>query len=223
MSTKTRRRQQDASGRSERRPAGLPTSIKVGGIALLGVLVLAAIFYASNRGGSGTANQAGFQVGRPGPGEPAPTFALASTAGGSLDLGSLRGKTVLLYFQEGVDCQPCWDQLRDIEKDWSAFKGLGIDQMVSITGDPLPALEQKVSDEGLSTPVLSDPNLSASKAYHANSYGMMGTSADGHSFLVVGPDGLIRFRADYGGAPNYTMYVKVPTLLAQLQRGLKRA
>jgi peroxiredoxin Q/BCP len=50
---------------------------------------------------------------------------------------------------------------------------------------------------------------------------MMGTSADGHSFLVVGPDGLIRFRADYGGAPNYTMYVEVPTLLAQLQHGLK--
>src|SRR5205807_10306235 len=111
LSTKTRRRQQDASGRSGRRPAGLPTSIKVGGIALLGILVLAAIFYASNRGGSGTADQAGFQVGRPGPGQPAPTFALASTAGGSLDLGSLRGKTVLLYFQEGVDCQPCWDQL----------------------------------------------------------------------------------------------------------------
>ena len=95
-------------------------------------------------------------------------------------------------------------------------------QIVSITTDPLSALKQKVADEGLSTPVLSDPTLSVSKAYDANSYGMMGTSADGHSFLVVGPDRLIRFRADYGGAPNHTMYVKVATLLAQLQQGLKQ-
>jgi peroxiredoxin Q/BCP len=196
----------------------LPTPIKVGGIVVVGLAALVAIFYANNRGNRGAA---AFQVGEPGPGKEAPAFALASTAGGTLDLTSLRGKTVLLYFQEGVDCQPCWDQLKDIEKDWSGFQALGIDQMVSVTTDPLTALRQKVDDEGLSTPVLADPTLSASRAYHANSYGMMGTSADGHSFLVVGPDGLIRFRADYGGAPNYTMYVEVPTLLAQLQHGLK--
>lgn len=188
----------------------------------MGLVALVAIFYANNQSRIAAGHPA-FVVGKPGPGEVAPTFSLASTAGGNLDLSSLRGKTVLLYFQEGVDCQPCWDQLRDMEKDWSAFQGLGIDQMVSITGDPLSALKQKVTDEGLSTPVLSDPNLSASKGYHANSYGMMGAGADGHSFLVVGPDGLIRFRADYGGAPNYTMYVQVPALLAQLQQGLKRA
>ena len=222
MSTKARRRQQTAAGIGKPIGAGLPTPIKIGGIVVVGVVALVAIFYASNRGGRGASGQAAFQVGEPGPGKEAPAFALASTAGGTLDLSSLRGKTVLLYFQEGVDCQPCWDQLKDIEKDWGGFQALGIDQIVSVTTDPLTALKQKVTDDGLSTPVLSDPTLSASKAYHANSYGMMGTSADGHSFLVVGPDGLIRFRADYGGAPNYTMYVKVPTLLAQLQQGLKQ-
>jgi len=201
----------------------LPTPIKVGGIVVVGLASLSAIFSAHTRGGRVSPGQAAFQVGEPGPGKEAPAFGLASTAGGTLDLTSLRGKTVLLYFQEGVDCQPCWDQLKDIEKDWSRFQALGIDQMVSVTTDPLAALKQKVADEGLSTPVLSDPTLSVSKAYHANSYGMMGTGADSHSFLVVGPDGLIRFRADYGGAPNYTMYVEVPTLLAQLQQGLKKA
>jgi len=209
-------------GTGKQRRARLPTPIKVGGIIVVGVVALVAIFYANNRGGRGAPGQAAFQVGQPGPGKEAPAFALASTAGGTLDLNSLRGKTVLLYFQEGVDCQPCWDQLKDIEKDWGGFRALGIDQIVSVTTDPLTALKQKATDEGLSTPVLSDPTLSVSKAYHANSYGMMGTSANGHSFLVVGPDGLIRFRADYGGAPNYTMYVKVPTLLGQLQQGLKQ-
>ena len=221
MSTKTRKGRQNAVGTSKQRETGLPTPVKVGGIFLVALGALVAIFYFNNRSRGGTAAPATFQMGKPGPGEQAPGFSLASTAGGNLDLSALRGKTVLLYFQEGVGCQPCWDQLKDIETGWSGFKALGIDQIVSITTDPLSALKQKVADEGLSTPVLADPTLSASKAYHANSYGMMGTSADGHSFLVVGPDGLIRFRADYGGAPNYTMYVKVPTLLAQLQQGLK--
>jgi peroxiredoxin Q/BCP len=48
---------------------------------------------------------------------------------------------------------------------------------------------------------------------------MMGTSRDGHSFILVGPDGVIRWRADYGGAPDYTMDVPVTQLLANLKAG----
>ena len=75
---------------------------------------------------------------------------------------------------------------------------------------------------GLTTPVLSDPDLAVSQQYGANQYGMMGASRDGHTFILVGPDGIIRWRADYGGAPNYTMYVPVQTLLADLQAGIKK-
>ena len=127
---------------------------------------------------------------------------------------------MLLYFQEGLSCQPCWDQLKDIQSNMSAFQALGINQIVSITTDPLNALQQKVSDEGLSLPVLSDQNLAVSQAYTTNSYGMMGNSRDGHTFIVVGPDGLIRWRADYGGSPNYTMYVPVSNLVADIRAGL---
>ncbi len=52
---------------------------------------------------------------------------------------------------------------------------------------------------------------------------MMGESRDGHSFVVVGPDGRIRHRADYGGAPDYTMYVPLRNLVADLRRGLDDA
>ncbi|MDQ2706498.1 MAG: hypothetical protein M3Z25_02170 [Actinomycetota bacterium] len=48
---------------------------------------------------------------------------------------------------------------------------------------------------------------------------MMGTSRDGHSFILVGPDGRIQWRADYGGAPNYTMYVPLDQLAADLRAG----
>jgi peroxiredoxin len=92
--------------------------------------------------------------------------------------------------------------------------------MVSITSDQLDALKQKVADKGPSTPVLSDSNLVVSWTYHANQYGMMGESSDGHTFIVVGPDGRIKWRADFGDAPNYTMYVPISTLIADMKEGL---
>jgi hypothetical protein len=39
----------------------------------------------------------------------------------------------------------------------------------------------------------------------------------GHAFILVGPDGVIRWRADYGEPPNFTMYVPNGTLLAELR------
>jgi len=188
------------------------------------VITLAVIFFLSNQGrpsaGTDQAGKYTFQVGSPGVGEMAPAIQLWSTAGSTFDLASQRGKTVLLYFQEGLTCQPCWDQLKDIQSNISQFKALGIDTIVSITTDPLDALRQKVSDEGLTIPVLSDPLLVVSQAYTANGYGMMGNSRDGHTFIVVGPDGRIRWRADYGGSPNYTMYVPISNLVADIRAGL---
>lgn len=132
----------------------------------------------------------------------------------------MRGKTILLYFQEGVTCQPCWAQIKDIDSNLGQFQALGIDRVVTIAVDPLSALKEAATDAGLTTPVLADADLTVSKAYTANDYGMMGQSLDGHTFIVVGPDGRIRWRADYGGAPNYTMYLPVANLLADIRSGL---
>lgn len=195
-------------------------------IAVVAVAAIAGLYLVARGGGGGSTSTGGassgppFQVGRPGPGADAPTFTLASTAGGRFDLAAQRGKTVLLYFHEGLGCQPCWDQIRDIEKTWPQFQALGIDEMVAIAGNPLDQLRQKAADDKLTTPVLADPELSLGATYGANNYGMMGTGSYGHSFIVVGPDGMIRWRADYGGAPKYTMYVRPPLLLDALRAGL---
>lgn len=192
------------------------------------VVALGVLFYlntasnpSTNPAGTNQAGKYAFQVGQPGPGTAAPVFSLPSTAGGTFNLAAYRGKTVLLYFQEGLTCQPCWDQLKDIQSNIGAFRSLGINQIVSITTDPLNALQQKVADESLTIPVLSDQSLAVSQAYTANAYGMMGNSRDGHTFVVVGPDGQILWRADYGGSPNYTMYVPISNLLADIRAGLK--
>jgi len=200
--------------------AGMIAAIIVGAA----IIALGVIFYLNTSASStSSSNQAGtypFQVGSPGPGAQAPNITLPSTDGSMFDLASMRGKTVLLYFQEGVSCQPCWDQLKDIQSRSSDFRALKIDTIVSITTDPLDALKQKVADQGITIPVLSDRSVAVSQAYSANSYGMMGAGQDGHSFILVGPDGLIKWRADYGGAPKYTMYVPVSNLIADIRAGL---
>ncbi len=207
-------------GKSRNFRNGLKVAMFIGvAIVVLGVI------YALNAGFGSPAstNSTGkypFAVGSPGPSEQAPPIRLQSTDDNTFDLASLRGKTVLLFFQEGLACQPCWDQIKDIESNIGQFQSLGINKIVSITTDPLDAIKQKVSDEGITTLVLSDPTFAVSKTYNANQYGMMGGSSDGHTFIVVGPDGRIRWRADYGGAPNYTMYVPISTLIADMKEGL---
>ncbi len=55
-----------------------------------------------------------------------------STDGSTFDLAVLRGKTVLLFFQEGIACEPCWTQIKDIESNMQQFRALGI----LIDGEP---------------------------------------------------------------------------------------
>lgn len=210
------------SKRASKRKKPQRSLLITGGVVALAVVALFAIFVASN--GSKNANSAAgqyrFAIGEPGPGQQAPPIVLPSTAGGNFDLASLKGKTVLLYFQEGIGCQSCWDQMRDIEANRQEFSAVGIDEVITITSDSLDLTTRKIAQDGITGPVLADIDLAVSKTYDANSYGMMGDSTNGHSFIVVGSDGIIRWRADYGGAPDYTMYIPIPSLLADLSAGL---
>jgi peroxiredoxin Q/BCP len=188
--------------------------------ALVAVLIVSLyLVYQSSPGKHGaTAGGSGFRhvAGEPGVGSAAPTFTLTAGTGGQVSLNAFRGKNVLLYFQEGLSCQPCWDQIKDLEQNKSALKTAGVDAVLSITTDPANLIGQKVADEMLTTPVLSDPSMQVSHAYNANQYGMMGEMRDGHSFILVGPDGRIRWRADYGGKPNYTMFLPTAKMLTDL-------
>jgi peroxiredoxin Q/BCP len=226
MSTKTRKtaRKHPASKRrppTRRSPLSGPgarAALWIGvGLIALGAVYLLNRPSSTTNGGSG---QYAFQVGAPGPGESAPPIVLESTTGEVFDLSSSSGERTLLYFQEGLTCQPCWDQLSDIERDIDRFRALGINEVVAITTDPIDALRQKTADQGLTSRVLSDPDLRVSASYQANSYGMMGTSRDGHTFIIVGPDGVIEWRADYGGPPDFTMYLPVDALVADIQAGI---
>ena len=194
-------------------------------VAVLTVALVVIVLYLIYQGSQGKQNTAadggsGFEhvAGQPGAGGTAPAFTLAASSGGQVSLADFHGKSVLLYFQEGLTCQPCWDQIKDLEQNKTALRAAGVDSVVSITTDPANLIAQKMTDEKLSTPVLSDPTMQVSHAYNANQYGMMGDMRDGHSFILVGPDGMIRWRADYGGAPDYTMFLPTQKMLADLTK-----
>jgi peroxiredoxin len=221
-STKATRRQREASRQMQR--LGGQAAWRRGwfiGSAGIAALVIAALYlvYQGSPGKHGaTAGGSGFKhvAGQPGAGSAAPTFTLTSGTGGQVSLTDFRGRNVLLYFQEGLSCQPCWDQIKDLEQNRASLKTAGVDAVVSITTDPANLIGRKAADEKLATPVLSDPSLQVSRTYNANKYGMMGEMRDGHSFILVGPDGTIRWRADYGGKPDYTMFLPTAKMLTDL-------
>jgi len=67
--------------------------------------------------------------------------------------------------------------------------------------------------------------MGVSRLYGADKYAMMPAMSnmagrDGHNFVLVNKDGTIGWRGDYGGKPNYTMYLPVQNLVAALQAGL---
>lgn len=189
---------------------------------LLGLVAVVAIAAANTLtgNGDGAGSNLRYDVGEPGVGKRAPDFELASGTGAPFQLSAQGGKNVLLYFHEGLMCAPCWKQIEDIQADVAKFTALGIDEIAAISLDPVAAQQQRAQLKGIAIPVLADVDKAVSSQYDALSYGMMGGSMPGHTFILVGPDGTIRWRADYGGPPDYTMYVPDPTLLAELRRVL---
>lgn len=203
---------------AQSRRSRLPVPLIVGFVAIGLLVVGIAAFNTLSGGGHGAV---AYDVGRPGPGDSAPDFTLTGADGSTFHLADARSKQVLLYFHEGLGCDPCWRQIDAIQADLARFQSLGIDEVVAISADPAAAQAQRALRTGVTLPTLADPDRAVSGAYGTLAYGMMNGALPGHTFILVGPDGTIRWRADYGGPPNYTMFVADDTLLAELRRAMR--
>ena len=69
---------------------------------------------ADHHGGGGTASNKKFQPLVPG--TIAPDFSLISTNGQTVSLADYKGRNVLLFFNEGVMCSPCWQEVSRLER-----------------------------------------------------------------------------------------------------------
>ena len=132
------------------------------------------------------------------PGDPAPDFTLPDPDGHNVSLSSLRGQRVIVYFYPAAMTPGCTKQacdFRDSNADLSAagFAVLGV-------SPDSPAKLAKFRDrDALTFPLLSDPDLTALKAYGAYGEKMLyGKQSVGviRSTFVVDADGKIE-RAYY--------------------------
>ncbi len=134
----------------------------------------------------------------------APDFTLQSTTGGTITLSDFRGKkNVLLYFQEGIMCDPCWTQIVDIEKVYDKFEAMDM-ELVTIAVDPLNAMKKNAKRFGITLPILEDADLKVSTAYDVLTDSMHPGSRPGHTFVLVNKDGNIVWKKPYFEASGST-------------------
>lgn len=126
----------------------------------------------------------------------APTFSLASTDGGKVSLADYSGEAVLLYFNEGVGCDACFYQTAALEAD-PAFAGADL-TLIPIVMNQAGDVQSELKRFGVRTPYLSDADGSVSRAYDTLGTGHH-ADLPGHTFVLVGPDGQVRWRGDYPG------------------------
>lgn len=100
------------------------------------------------------------------------------------------------------------------------FQSLGV-SLVSITIDTLPQLAAAAREFGTRSPLLSDEERTVSEAYGVLQWAMS-SGEPGHTFVLVGKDGKVRWIRDYGAPENGGfMYVAVNALLLpELRRHL---
>jgi len=127
------------------------------------------------------------------PGDPAPAFTLPDDRGGTVSLAEYAGRRVVLYFYPAAGTPGCTKQAVDFRDNLAALGGAGID-VVGISPDPPARLARFREAEGLTFPLLSDPDrktLAAYAAYGAKTtYGKTVTGVIRSTF-VIGPTGQV--------------------------------
>ena len=197
MGQSTIKRNRSKQRRITRRKRRRAAPWAVGGAVLAAVVGL---FWATAQGPGGETVKVGAR---------APAFSLSTTAGGNLSLADLRGKNALLYFSEGVGCDPCFTQMAELEQHQSHMDELGI-TLVPLMTNPRETVAREATRFGIKERILIDESKQVSKAYDVLGRGHH-ADLPGHSFILVGGDGTVLWRRDYPA-----MYVKSSDLLAEV-------
>jgi thioredoxin-dependent peroxiredoxin len=124
---------------------------------------------------------------------PAPDFTLVDKDGTPFSLAGLRGKKVILYFYPAASTPGCTTQACDFRDNMASLQSAGY-VVVGVSKDKGAPLQKFASEENLSFPLLSDPELFVHNAYGA--YGeksMYGKKVMGviRSTFVIDEDGML--------------------------------
>jgi peroxiredoxin Q/BCP len=148
------------------------------------------------------------------PGQPAPDFSLTSDRGETVSLADLRGHRVLVYFYPAAGTPGCTKEACDFRDNLTTFNDADV-TVLGISPDKPEKLARFRDKEGLTFPLLSDPDKSVMQAWGAwgekTMYGKTTTGVIRSTFLVDA-DGKIE-EAQYG--------VKATGHVGRLLRDLK--
>ncbi len=129
----------------------------------------------------------------PGVGSPAPTFALPSDQGGTVELAALRGRPVVLYFYPKDDTSGCTTQACDFRDHWQEVQRRGA-VVLGVSPDGLRSHAKFRKKYRLPFPLLADEDHAV-----ADAYGVWGEkSLFGHRYhgilrttFIISPEGRI--------------------------------
>ncbi|MFC6886600.1 MULTISPECIES: thioredoxin-dependent thiol peroxidase [Actinomadura] len=100
------------------------------------------------------------------PGDDAPEFELPDADGKPVSLASLRGKRVILYFYPAAMTPGCTKESVDFQSSLADLEAAGV-AVVGVSPDEPAKLAKFREKEGLTFPLLSDPDAGILKAYGA--------------------------------------------------------
>jgi thioredoxin-dependent peroxiredoxin len=127
------------------------------------------------------------------PGDPAPDFTLTDADGKEVSLSSFRGQRVIVYFYPAAMTPGCTTQACDFRDSLSSLAAAGF-AVLGISPDSPAKLAKFRDRDGLTFPLLSDPDHKVLEAYGAYGEKMLyGKKSVGviRSTFVVDPDGRI--------------------------------
>jgi peroxiredoxin Q/BCP len=133
------------------------------------------------------------------PGDEAPDFTLPDADGNPVSLAALRGQKVIVYFYPAAMTPGCTKEACDFSESLPDLTAVGL-TVLGISPDAPAKLARFRAKEGITFPLLSDPERITLSAYGAYGEKMMyGKKTTGviRSTFVVGADGKIE-KAYYG-------------------------
>jgi peroxiredoxin len=116
-------------------------------------------------------------------------------SGAEISSRTLRGRRTLLFFSEGVMCQACFEQIRDIEGIGGELERRDI-RLVSITPDSTRTLREAMDAYDIDTPMIADDDRTMSAAFDTLGQGMH-SDTPGHAFVLLDRRGKVAWQRDY--------------------------
>jgi len=124
-------------------------------------------------------------------GQAAPAFTLPDQNGNHVSLADFAGKNVIIYFYPAALTPGCTTQACDFRDSLASLQAAGY-VVLGISKDTPAKLKKFEEQEGLTFPLLSDPDLTVHNAYGTfGEKSMYGKIVQGviRSTFVVAPDG----------------------------------